>query len=178
MATNDHWLSLVQEDTIEPDLPICDPHHHLWDHRYERVEPRYLLDELLADLNSGHNVVSTVFVQCTAMHRATGPEAMRPVGETEFVNGIAAMSASGAYGSCRVAAGIVGTVDLRLGRRRGAGAGSPSSRQAAGVFAASATAPRGTPPALVISTRPDAARAPVSRPRLPRRVRASGALTT
>ena len=115
MATNDHWLALVQEDTIEPDLPICDPHHHLWDHRYERVEPRYLLDELLADLNSGHNVVSTVFVQCTAMHRADGPEAMRPVGETEFVNGIAAMSASGAYGSCRVAAGIVGTVDLRLG---------------------------------------------------------------
>ena len=81
MATNDHWLALVQEDTIEPELPICDPHHHLWDHRYERVEPRYLLDELLADINSGHNVVATVFVQCTAMHRAEGPEAMRPVGE-------------------------------------------------------------------------------------------------
>ena len=115
MATNDHWLSLVQEDTIEPDLPICDPHHHLWDHRYERVEPRYLLDEVLADINSGHNVVSTVFVQCTAMHKADGPEAMRPVGETEFVNGIAAMSASGAYGPSRVAAGIVGTADLTLG---------------------------------------------------------------
>jgi predicted TIM-barrel fold metal-dependent hydrolase len=115
MATNDSWLAQVQEETLEPALPICDPHHHLWDQRPDRVEPRYLLDEILVDLNSGHNVVSTVFVQCTAMHRADGPEAMRPVGETEFVNGIAAMSASGLYGSTRIAAGIVGTADLTLG---------------------------------------------------------------
>lgn len=115
MATNDNWLALVQEATLEPDLPICDPHHHLWDQRPDRVEPRYMLDEILVDLNSGHNIVSTVFVQCTAMHRADGPEAMRPVGETEFVNGIAAMSASGLYGSTRIAAGIVGTADLTLG---------------------------------------------------------------
>ncbi|HEY7712756.1 MAG TPA: amidohydrolase, partial [Candidatus Entotheonella sp.] len=112
MATNDAWLNLVQEDTLEPDLPICDPHHHLWDQRPDRVEPRYLIDEILADLTSGHNVVSTVFIQCGAMHRADGPEAMRPVGETEFVNGIAAMSASGIYGSTRICAGIVGTADL------------------------------------------------------------------
>jgi len=115
MATNDHWLALVEEETLEPDLPICDPHHHLWDQRPDRVEPRYLLDEILADVNSGHHIVSTVFVQCTAMHRADGPEAMRPVGETEFVNGIAAMSASGLYGPTRIAAGIVGTADLTLG---------------------------------------------------------------
>ncbi|ETW96604.1 MAG: amidohydrolase [Candidatus Entotheonella gemina] len=115
MATNDNWLALVQEETLEPDLPICDPHHHLWDQRPDRVEPRYMMDEILADLNSGHNIVSTVFVQCTAMHRADGPEAMRPVGETGFVNGIAAMSASGLYGSTRIAAGIVGTADLTLG---------------------------------------------------------------
>jgi predicted TIM-barrel fold metal-dependent hydrolase len=115
MATNDAWLNLVQEDTLEPDLPICDPHHHLWDQRPDRVEPRYLIDEILADLNSGHHVVSTVFIQCGAMHRADGPEALRPVGETEFVNGIAAMSASGIYGSARICAGIVGTADLTLG---------------------------------------------------------------
>lgn len=115
MATNDAWLNLVQEDTLEPDLPICDPHHHLWDQRPDRVEPRYLIDEILADLNSGHHVVSTVFIQCGAMHRADGSEAMRPVGETEFVNGIAAMSASGIYGSTRICAGIVGTADLTLG---------------------------------------------------------------
>lgn len=115
MATNDAWLALVQEDTLEPELPICDPHHHLWDYRNDRVEPRYLIDEILADLNSGHNIVSTVFVQCGAMYKADGPEEMRVIGETEFVNGIAAMSASGAYGPARIAAGIVGMVDLTLG---------------------------------------------------------------
>ena len=106
MATNDDWLALAQEDTLEPDLPICDSHHHLWDNRPDLVEPRYLLDEILTDLNSGHNIISTVFVQCGAMHKADGPEAMRVVGESEFVNGIAARSASGAYGPTRIAAGI------------------------------------------------------------------------
>lgn len=115
MATNDDWLALTQEDTLEPNLPICDSHHHLWDNRPNQVEPRYLLDEFLTDLNSGHNIISTVFVQCGAMHKAYGSEAMRVVGETEFVNGIAAMSASGAYGPTRIAAGIVGQLDLNLG---------------------------------------------------------------
>src|SRR5713101_9527377 len=115
MATNDSWLALGQEATLDLELPICDPHHHLWDQRYERVEPRYLLDEILADLTSGHRIVSTVFIQCGAMYKPDGPEAMRVVGETEFVNGIAAMSASGLYGPTRIAAGIVGTAPLRLG---------------------------------------------------------------
>ena len=105
------WLAQVVEDIVEPGLPICDPHHHLWDH----PDSRYLLDELLADTGSGHNVVSTVFVECASMYRAEGPVALRPVGETEFVNGIAAMSASGGYGPTRACAGIVGFVDLTLG---------------------------------------------------------------
>ncbi len=105
------WLDLVQEEILAPELPICDPHHHLWDH----PQSRYLLDELLADTGSGHNVVSTVFVECASMYRADGPEAMRPVGETEFVNGIAAMSASGQYGGTRACLGIVGFADLTLG---------------------------------------------------------------
>ena len=94
-------------------MPIIDPHHHLWD----RPGWRYLLDELLADTNSGHNIIATVFVQARAMVRATGPEEMRPVGETEFVNGVAAMSASGIYGKTKVCAGIVGHADLTLGSR-------------------------------------------------------------
>ncbi len=105
------WLDRRHEAIIDPDLPIVDPHHHLWD----RPGWRYLLDELLADLNSGHRIVATVFLQCRAMHRADGPEALRPVGETEFVNGVAAMSASGGFGPTRVCAGIVGHADLRLG---------------------------------------------------------------
>ena len=109
------WLAQWQEEILEPDLPIVDPHHHLWD--VPDWDTRYLLDELLADLDSGHNIVATVFLQCWSMHKADGPEAMQPVGETEFVNGIAAMSASGNYGPTRVCAGIVGTADLRLGER-------------------------------------------------------------
>ncbi|MGE3512338.1 MAG: amidohydrolase [Vicinamibacterales bacterium] len=106
------WLALTREAVIEPDLPIVDPHHHLWD----RPGDRYLLDELVADAR-GHNVRQTVFVECSAMYRRDGPEEFRVVGETEFVQGIAAMSASGGYGDVRVAAGIVGTADLRLGDR-------------------------------------------------------------
>ena len=105
------WLAQVQEDILEPALPICDPHHHLWDH----PGSRYLLDELLEDTGSGHNVVSTVFVECASMYRADGPEAMRCVGETEFVQGVAAMSASGRYGALRAASGIVSLADLNLG---------------------------------------------------------------
>jgi predicted TIM-barrel fold metal-dependent hydrolase len=109
------WLAQVQEEVLEPELSICDPHHHLWDHPGRR----YLLSELLSDTGSGHNIVSTVFVECMSMYRAEGPEAMRPVGETEFVNGVATMSASGGYGPTRVAAGIVSFADLTLGDRVG-----------------------------------------------------------
>ena len=113
--TNLSWLQRTVEDAHEPELPICDPHHHLWEFRHQRVAHRYLLDELLADVSAGHNIVSTVFIECGAMYRASGPEPLRSVGETEFVNGIAAMSASGLYGPCKMAAGIVGTANLKLG---------------------------------------------------------------
>ena len=111
MDDRDRWRAQVTEEILEPALPICDPHHHLWDH----PKSRYLLDELLADTGSGHNVVATVFVECMSMYRAAGPEPLRPVGETEFVNGVAAMSASGRYGATRVGAGIVSFADLRQG---------------------------------------------------------------
>ena len=110
------WLDQVVEDILDPERPICDPHHHLWDH----ADNPYLLPELLADVGSGHNVVSTVFVECSSMYRATGPEAMAPVGETEFVNGVAAMTASGRYGEFRACEGIVSFADLTLGTGVGA----------------------------------------------------------
>src|SRR5437899_10666972 len=118
-SKNHDWLALTVEEPLDPDLPICDPHHHLWDLQPARVAPRYLLDEILGDVGAGHNVVSTVFIECGAMYRTDGPEALRTIGETEFVNGIAAMSASGLYGKARVAAGIVGTANLRLGEAVG-----------------------------------------------------------
>jgi len=114
VAPDEAWLATQPpEPILEPALPCIDTHHHLWD----RPDHRYLLDELLADLGTGHNVVATVFLECHAMYRAGGPAEMRPVGETEFVAGIAAMSDSGRYGATRVAAGIVGAADLALGDR-------------------------------------------------------------
>jgi len=113
LPVREEWLDRRKEPILEPSLPIVDPHHHLWD----RPEWRYLLDELRADTDSGHNIVATVFVQARAMTRAAGPVEMRPVGETEFVNGVAAMSASGIYGKTRHCAGIVGHADLTLGHR-------------------------------------------------------------
>ncbi|MFP6808931.1 MAG: amidohydrolase family protein [Pseudomonadales bacterium] len=105
------WLAQVQEEIVDPERKICDPHHHLWDH----PGSRYLLDELLEDTNSGHNIVSTVFVECSSMYKAGVDRAIAPIGETEFVQGIAAMSASGRYGHMRAASGIVSFADLTLG---------------------------------------------------------------
>ena len=105
------WLTLRQEDIIDPKRPIVDPHHHLWD----RGGQRYLIEEVTDDIASGHNIVATVYVDCRSMYRAHGPEAFRPVGEVEFAIGVAAMSASGGYGPAAVCAGIVGHVDLLLG---------------------------------------------------------------
>ncbi|MGH6909571.1 MAG: amidohydrolase family protein [Phenylobacterium sp.] len=120
---------MAAEPILEPQLPIVDPHHHLWDRRNYATPAvgehpfmtaiadarRYLLDELMADTGSGHNVVATVFVECGAFYKADGPVDLRPVGETEFVNGVAAMSASGLYGDMRACAGIVSRADLLLG---------------------------------------------------------------
>jgi hypothetical protein len=111
---NQAWVAKQPPEAIlDPELPIIDTHHHFWD----RPDHRYLLDELRADRDTGHNVIATVFLECRSMYRAAGPTEMRPVGETEFVAGIAAISESGGYGPTRVAAGIVGYADLTLGDR-------------------------------------------------------------
>jgi L-fuconolactonase len=102
------WLSLVQEDALEPEFPIIDAHHHLWEHP---TEP-YMLDDLRADTGSGHNVEKTVFVECMSGYRTDGPEELRPVGETAFVLE-AARASEQTEGA--VIAGIVGRADLGLG---------------------------------------------------------------
>lgn len=104
------WLALRTEPALDPGQPVLDSHHHL----YQRPGLRYLLDEYAADLASGHDVRATVAVQARAMLRADGPPELAALGETEFLNGQAAMSASGIFGPARVAAAIVGHVDLRL----------------------------------------------------------------
>ncbi len=120
----ERWLSQESaEEVLEPELPIIDPHHHLWDIRTFHTEPYasfeqkvYLCQEIADDIRgSGHNVVQTVFAQCGAFYRADGPEPMRSVGETEFAHGVFAMSNSGIYGNTRLCAGIFSSADLRLG---------------------------------------------------------------
>ena len=106
----DSWLALTEEDPIQPDVPILDPHHHFW----ERPGDTYLLENLLEDTRSGHRVNQTVFVECHSMYRTDGPVEMRSVGEVEFVEGIAAANVA-AGGETGVAAGIVGNADMMLG---------------------------------------------------------------
>ncbi|WP_428666429.1 amidohydrolase family protein [Reyranella sp.] len=114
------WLAKRPTETaLEPELPIIDPHHHLW---HTPTRGLYFLPELMADLSGGkggggHNIVSTVFLECQSMFRAGGPDELKPVGEVEFVAGQAAQSASGQYGKTRVCEGIIGWADLMLGTK-------------------------------------------------------------
>src|SRR3954452_12630565 len=105
------WLAQYSEEIIDPARRIVDPHHHLWD----RGGLRYMIEDMVSDIASGHNIVATVYVDCRSMYRAGGPEAFRPVGEVEFANGVAAMAASGSYGPAQINAGIVSHVNLLLG---------------------------------------------------------------
>ncbi len=113
------WLQLTPETALEPQIAICDPHHHLWAQRHEPpAYQRYLLPDLAADIrDSGHNVRSTVFIEVKAFYRSEGPESMQPVGEVERIEGLAREAASGKYGPVKIAAAIVGHADLKLGER-------------------------------------------------------------
>ncbi len=102
------WHALTCEAALEPDLPIIDAHHHLWD----RPPQRFDAPELLAEVSAGHNVRATVFVECGTMYRTDGPEHLRAVGETAYISGVATNNADGSPQLC---AGIVGAADLGLG---------------------------------------------------------------
>src|SRR6202521_3370781 len=97
------WRAQYREEVIDPERPIADPHHHLWD----RGGLRYMIEEMVLDIASGHNIIATVYVEARSMYRAGGPEALRPVGEVEFANGVAAMSASGGLGRIALGGGNV-----------------------------------------------------------------------
>jgi len=105
---SEEWLSQVKEDIIEPDIPIIDPHHHLWDDRGST----YLLEDLQADTGSGHNVVKTVYMECGWAYKKDGPNHLRVVGETEAV--VDQANKSKETGGAVISA-IVSRADLRLG---------------------------------------------------------------
>jgi len=106
------WRALTLEPTLEPELPICDPHHHLWQ---RSAEDQYLLADVLKDVDCGHNIVSTVFIEFRTQYRTDGPDALKPAGETEFVERIARESSGGGNGKTRIAAGIISSANLLLG---------------------------------------------------------------
>ena len=103
------------EVILEPELPIVDSHFHLFD----LPNNRYMLDDYLDDVHAGHNIVASVYCESQAFVRKNGPELMRPLGEVEFANGVAAMTASGRYGDCQVAAGIIGHTNMTYGSKTG-----------------------------------------------------------
>ena len=103
------------EPILDPDLPIIDSHHHLFD----LPNNRYMVDDFLADVNAGHRIVASIYCETQAFSRKSGPEWMRPVGEVEFANGVGAMTATGVYGPCQVCAGIVGHANLTFGSKVG-----------------------------------------------------------
>jgi L-fuconolactonase len=105
LPVREEWLQRHREDVLEPDLPIVDAHHHF----YDRPGWRYLSDEYRADACSGHRVRASVYMQALTRYRTSGPEAFRPVGETEYVAKVTQGSAP------QMAAGIVSYADLRLG---------------------------------------------------------------
>lgn len=121
----------MSEVILEPGLPIIDPHHHLWDLRpmvpmfpqpqHDFIAAiagaaHYTFDQLHTDISTGHNIVGTVFMECGAFYNADATDALKPVGEVEFVNGVAAQSASGLYGPLKACAAIIGHADLTLGK--------------------------------------------------------------
>lgn len=113
-AYRNDWLALHEEEPLEPQRPIIDAHHHIWD----SPRPRYMFEDMLDDVKAArHNVIGTVYIDCRSMYRSDGPVELRSVGEVEFANGVAAMGASGAYGVTRFCAGIVGFGSLHLGAR-------------------------------------------------------------
>jgi len=109
---NEAWAKLTKEDPIDPDLAICDAHHHL----YDDPNKQYLSDDFLEDIRGGHHIVKTVYIECQAHYRKSGPEEMKSIGETEYVQSVNARSAKGEFGGTIMCAGMVGFVDLTLGK--------------------------------------------------------------
>jgi predicted TIM-barrel fold metal-dependent hydrolase len=112
ITTRPDWLAQRLEAPLQPDMPIVDPHHHLWD----RGGEPYFLPELLEDAQAGHHVVATVYLDCHTGYYSDGPEHLRSVGEVAYAASIA-RQCEAQPDSPRVCAGIVGSTDLRLGDR-------------------------------------------------------------
>ena len=74
LEVREDWLSQLIEEPISPNMPIIDPHHHLWNAGFGR----YYVEELLEDIqSSGHNIRATVYIMSssnTIMYGKDGPD--------------------------------------------------------------------------------------------------------
>ena len=111
------WIDGIQENIIDPNREIIDPHHHLWhgpkDPAGIKESYRYLLQDLWKDTSSGHNIKKTVFIDCGLEYYSEGHEQFKPVGETEFVVEIAQQAQEDS--SQAQIAGIIGHANMMLG---------------------------------------------------------------
>lgn len=115
LKDNSAWRALLREEILEPERPIIDAHHHLWD----KPGQTYLIREFFADAQSGHNIKGTIYIEGGSYYGKSVPEMMKHLGEVEFANGMAAVADSQAYGDTLVATGIVGGADLTFGTEIG-----------------------------------------------------------
>lgn len=111
ISADNEWLKLTEEKAIEADLPICDPHHHLW----YPADGGYTLEEFQRDISGGHRIVQTVFIESRKMLKTGVPGEMQPVGETEYICDLLTLNAGRSSPNSKIAAGIVGFADLTLG---------------------------------------------------------------
>ena len=112
MNIRENWLVLTKEEAIDPELPICDPHHHFWKH----PDGDYLLKELFQDFSGGHHIVQTVCVECESIN-SENVQGMKAVNETRFVADLTSPDKTKPFGETKVAAGIIGYADLTKGSR-------------------------------------------------------------
>src|SRR4030042_7115630 len=104
MPTDKDELDATIEEPLDPSLPICDSHHHLW----YNTDNGYTVEDLLQDISGGHHISRTVFVESGLMLREDAAPEMKPVGETEFVRKVTARARRNTGNIPAVGAGIVG----------------------------------------------------------------------
>ena len=117
LPVRQEWLNQLIEDPILPNIPIIDPHHHLWDVGFGR----YYIEELLEDINSsGHNILSTVYIMSssnTKIYSKDGLEEFKPLTEIEFATSEGKRADLIPNNRVKVNASIVGSVDLTYGNK-------------------------------------------------------------
>jgi len=106
-------MKMKPNKILEKELEICDAHHHIWDF----PTSKYLADELLEDFVSGHNVTSSVYMECGHAYDTSLPKHLASTGETKFIENFAEEILKRTNGDVAACKAIVSYTDLCLGSR-------------------------------------------------------------